>query len=485
MNRIFLALLALSVINAQKDIYSLLSQKSLRPPTENASTALEVKLGMYLESLGNFRSTEMSFDVDLYVYMSWKDIRLSHNFSDYVLVNDDETRQKIWLPDLYFANARQAHFQEVTVPNFNLFVAPDGTIAMKRRTRTFEKKDSSDAYIAKKMNVTWFAENPIRYNPDIGLPEFQIEHVTKGYCNGTYRYALTAETYKLDDFSCLTGNLFLSRSIGYNLVQSYIPTGLIVMISWVSFWIDRRAVPARVTLSFTTLVSLTTLGNGLRFGLPQVSYAKAIDLWYGVCMLFVFCALLEFATINSYMRKAEKFEAMAKKVQASVFSGKVNSSDTSNDNWHCCGNEKGKSKKYSERDSIQEASSEKIKFIDHDFEMKVREGPVTPMSIYDNSSCPKRNKVELDDSSAFSDDETHFGGKKVSQTYNTKSISPTASTQDEGISATSYQQTSQMHSRYALKIDKTCRYLFPLSFLLWNSFYWWYYLVFQKVVIEP
>lgn len=57
------------------------------------------------------------------------------------------------------------------------------------------------------------------------------------------------------------------------------------------------AVPARVTLSFTTLVSLTTLvrlsdcapldprrllqGNGLRYDLPQVSYAKAIDLWYG------------------------------------------------------------------------------------------------------------------------------------------------------------------------------------------------------------
>jgi len=54
-----------------------------------------------------------------------------------------------------------------------------------------------------------------------------------------------------------------------------------VVISWVSFWIDRRAVPARVTLSFTTLLSLSTLGNGLRFGLPMVSYAKAIDYWFG------------------------------------------------------------------------------------------------------------------------------------------------------------------------------------------------------------
>uniref|UniRef100_A0A8R1I655 Neur_chan_memb domain-containing protein n=1 Tax=Caenorhabditis japonica TaxID=281687 RepID=A0A8R1I655_CAEJA len=181
----------------------------------------------------------------------------------------------------------------------------------------------SYAYIAKQVNVTWFDKNPIRFNDEIGLPEFLIDHVSKAYCNGSYQYALTADSYKADDFSCLAGNLYLSRSIGYNLVQSYIPTGLIVMISWVSFWIDRRAVPARVTLSFTTLVSLTTLGNGLRFGLPQVSYAKAIDLWYGACMFFVFCALLEFATINSYMRKSEKFDSMAKKMQSVIVTGRT------------------------------------------------------------------------------------------------------------------------------------------------------------------
>uniref|UniRef100_A0A914MWR2 Neurotransmitter-gated ion-channel transmembrane domain-containing protein n=1 Tax=Meloidogyne incognita TaxID=6306 RepID=A0A914MWR2_MELIC len=71
------------------------------------------------------------------------------------------------------------------------------------------------------------------------------------------------------------------------------------------------AVPARVTLSFTTLLSLSTLGNGLRFGLPQVAYAKAIDFWFGACLFFVFLSLLEFAAVNSYMRHAEKFERYA------------------------------------------------------------------------------------------------------------------------------------------------------------------------------
>ncbi|GMR38916.1 hypothetical protein PMAYCL1PPCAC_09111, partial [Pristionchus mayeri] len=210
-----------------------------------------------------------------------------------------------------------------------MFIARDGTVAYSCRATSSIScslklanypMDHQHCYIrvlsyghvAEQVTMQWFTRDPITHNHEIGLPEFQITNVSGSYCNGTYRYALTDTSHKIGNFSCLKANIFLSRSIGYNLVQSYIPTGLIVIISWVSFWIDRRAVPARVTLSFTTLISLTTLGNGLRFGLPQVSYAKAIDLWYGACMLFVFCALLEFAVVNSYMRKSEKYDHISK-----------------------------------------------------------------------------------------------------------------------------------------------------------------------------
>jgi len=54
----------------------------------------------------------------------------------------------------------------------------------------------SDAYIANQINVTWFSFEPIRYNPEIGLPEFTITGITHDYCDGTYNYAITEEDYK-------------------------------------------------------------------------------------------------------------------------------------------------------------------------------------------------------------------------------------------------------------------------------------------------
>lgn len=64
------------------------------------------------------------------------------------------------------------------------------------------------------------------------------------------------------NYSCLVAQFYLSRSVGFHLVQSYLPTMLIVVISWVSFWMDVDSVPGRTTLGVTTLLAVGSQSSG-------------------------------------------------------------------------------------------------------------------------------------------------------------------------------------------------------------------------------
>lgn len=82
------------------------------------------------------------------------------------------------------------------------------------------------------------------------------------------------------------------------MFHTYIPTCLIVIMSWISFWIKPEAVPARVTLCVTSLLTLSTQHAQSQKSLPPVSYIKAIDVFMSSCTVFVFASLMEYALVN-------------------------------------------------------------------------------------------------------------------------------------------------------------------------------------------
>ena len=98
-------------------------------------------------------------------------------------------------------------------------------------------------------------------------------------------------------FSSIKAWFSFKRRTTYFFYQSFMPTIFLVIISWFQFWISPEAVPARVSLSVTTVLAILFLSSTINENMPKVSYMKAIDYFLSVSFLFIFCTLLEYVLV--------------------------------------------------------------------------------------------------------------------------------------------------------------------------------------------
>ena len=93
------------------------------------------------------------------------------------------------------------------------------------------------------------------------------------------------------EYSCLLMELTLKREFSYYMLTIYVPTCMLVIVSWFSFWIDPKAVPARVALGVTTLLTMSTKTASISNSLPPVAYTKVFGSVKVVAFIFIFVQL--------------------------------------------------------------------------------------------------------------------------------------------------------------------------------------------------
>ncbi|KAJ0172049.1 hypothetical protein K1T71_012022 [Dendrolimus kikuchii] len=281
-----------------------------------------VRVNMYLRSISKIDDYKMEYSVQLTFREQWLDERLKFNNLGgrlkYLTLTE---ANRVWMPDLFFSNEKEGHFHNIIMPNVYIRIFPNGNVLYSIRIsltlscpmnlklypldkQTCSLRMASYGWTTDDLVFLWKEGDPVQVVKNLHLPRFTLEKFRTDYCNSKTNTG---------EYSCLKVDLLFKREFSYYLIQIYIPCCMLVIVSWVSFWLDQGAVPARVSLGVTTLLTMATQSSGINASLPPVSYTKAIDVWTGVCLTFVFGALLEFALVNYASRSDMHRENLKKK----------------------------------------------------------------------------------------------------------------------------------------------------------------------------
>ncbi|XP_071847416.1 gamma-aminobutyric acid receptor subunit alpha-2-like isoform X2 [Apostichopus japonicus] len=309
---------------ARKNVTQLLDNvlhgynKNVRPNAGVEPTT--VKVDIFILSLGPVIDLDMEFYVEVFFRQRWSDPRLNYNNSNQmnfkVLSLNTIMLESIWYPDTYIYNGKKSKSHSITTPNRLFRIFPNGDILYTQRLTIvaacpmqFQKypMDSqncsvivgSNTYSVEDVVYKWKhsdnLKDSVAISDDIRLSQYAL---------------ITWDAFENIKVSDRIGNrtllkvtFVLKRNLGNFLIQTYLPCSMVVILSWISFFLNREATPARVSLGIMTILSITTLGWNSRTQLPKVHYANAIDYYVLLCFGFTFAAVCEFASVNYFTKR--------------------------------------------------------------------------------------------------------------------------------------------------------------------------------------
>ncbi|KAK3555284.1 hypothetical protein QTP86_014969 [Hemibagrus guttatus] len=266
-----------------------------------------VGMSINIASIDSISEVNMDYTITMYFQQSWRDKRLAYAEMALNLTLDNRVADQLWLPDTYFLNDKKSFLHGVTVKNRMIRLHPDGTVLYGLRITTtaacmmdlrrypLDEQNCTleiESYGYTTDDIVFFwqgGDNAVTGVDKLELPQFSIVEL---------RLVSREVRFTTGSYPRLSLSFRIKRNIGYFILQTYMPSILITILSWVSFWINYDASAARVALGVTTVLTMTTINTHLRETLPKIPYVKAIDVYLMGCFVFVFLALLEYAFVN-------------------------------------------------------------------------------------------------------------------------------------------------------------------------------------------
>ncbi|XP_075260079.1 glycine receptor subunit alpha-2-like isoform X2 [Convolutriloba macropyga] len=348
-------------------------------PSVNLGVADAVEFDLFIHKVGPIEETSMKMTLDIYFRQYWKDERLlelfehitsATNGSSHTIQLGRDYLELIWLPDIYWRDALQVSKPGVLSKSSSLELSKDGSIFFSSRLLIAFRCEmklwyfpfdiqqchlcfESYLYHADHQNMTWVSE----------VVDLTASQVTANfYIEGEPTTYETLEHYNLGTIwknLCLT--ITLPRKLAIYVITMFLPSISLVILSWVGFWVDKRAVPARSGLSITTILAQITLITGTANQFPGIADLKMGDMYLIVNFFYVFASLIEFALVSYQPPEREKWKKARKGSAKNTFRGRMmNSFRRRHSNADMKGKDSPKERKFTRKPTLTVPKGESV-----------------------------------------------------------------------------------------------------------------------------
>ncbi|XP_038006480.1 gamma-aminobutyric acid receptor subunit pi isoform X6 [Motacilla alba alba] len=207
--------------------------------------------------------TLVDYTATISLRQRWTDPRLVfHGNKSFTL--DARLVELLWVPDTYIVESKRSFLHDVTVGNRLVRLFSNGTVLYALRiTATVAcnmdlSKYPMDTQICQLQLESWgYDENDVTFiwlrgnNSVHGMEKLRLSQ----YTVERYHTLVSKSQQETGSYPRLILQFELRRNVLYFILETYVPSTLLVMLSWVSFWITLDSVPARTCIA-SSLVPL-------------------------------------------------------------------------------------------------------------------------------------------------------------------------------------------------------------------------------------
>ena len=299
------------------------SRPSVGRPEANAGPT-RVAVTIWMADIDSIDSANQSYTTNVYVGLRWKDPRLAHNGDGPRAYGLDA----IWDPRVIVAN--EIGMVRKTLPEI-AEVFPDGTVVYHQRyvgvfSQALKMAEFPlDSHVIRFHLVSpGYTPRDIEFVADDRLPNPGGPRFAQG--------AGIADDISLPDWSiqwCRTRAIPYVAVVGhpvagyalefearrhmeYFIWKLLLPMTLIILMSWLAFWIDPTNSGTQIGMATTSMLTLIAYRFALDQNVPRVGYLTRMDYFVLGSSILVFLALCQ-VIVTARLAKMDRL-AMAMKV---------------------------------------------------------------------------------------------------------------------------------------------------------------------------